>query len=60
MPTHLDRAEHARQIRRVLMLVQWMNLAVIAVKLEVVDAVELRVATALGAREVVVHVEAWD
>ncbi len=24
------------------------------------DAVELRVATALGAREMVVHVEAWD
>lgn len=35
MPTHLDRAERARQIRRVLVLVLWMNLAVIGVKLGV-------------------------
>lgn len=35
MPTHLDRAERAGQIRRVLMLVLWMNLAVIGVKLGV-------------------------
>ncbi|MDP2955200.1 MAG: cation diffusion facilitator family transporter [Longimicrobiales bacterium] len=35
MPTVLDRAERAGQIRRVLLLVLWMNLAVIGVKLGV-------------------------